>query len=259
MCHPKSRFLLSRGARASERQGSVAGQLRPRDLKKRFESLTFSPDSAIFRSMSRAPSFGGVILAAGESSRMGMDKALLPWPPSAEGQPPSKDTFLSAAIRSLSPSSDFVLVVAGKNEPALAPVVYAAGASIVANPDPARGQFSSLQIGLQEVLNRGRDAAIITLVDRPPASAATVQRLREAFESAEMNILAVVPEFQGKHGHPYVIGRDMMEKFLQVPATNSAREIEHGVQDQILYLAVDDANVALNVNTPEDYAALKSS
>ena len=53
-----------------------------------------------------------------------------------------------------------VIVVAGKNASSLAPVVYGAGAAMVANPDPARGQFSSLQVGLQEVLNRGRDAAM---------------------------------------------------------------------------------------------------
>jgi molybdenum cofactor cytidylyltransferase len=206
--------------------------------------------------MSRSPSFAGLILAAGESSRMGTDKALLPWPPAVEGQPPPTESFLSAAIRSLTLSSDFVLVVAGKNEPALAPIVYAIGASIVVNRDPSRGQFSSLQIGLQEVLNRGRDAAIITLVDRPPVSAATVESLREAFALAPENIWAVVPEFGGKHGHPYVIGREMMEQFLQAPATANARDIEHQHQDRIQYLPVEDRLVALNINTPEDYAAL---
>jgi len=206
--------------------------------------------------MARSPSFAAVILAAGESARMGTDKALLPWPPQAPGQPSANDTFLSAAIRSLMLSTDFVIVVAGKNESTLAPVVYANGAMIVANPDPSRGQFSSLQVGLQEVLGRGRDAAVITLVDRPPMSAATIDVLLGAFTAAPQNVWAIVPEFSGQHGHPYVAGRELIEAFLQAPATSTAREVEHRQQAHIQYVAVNDPLVAANVNTPEEYAAL---
>jgi len=206
--------------------------------------------------MARSPSFAGVILAAGDSSRMGTDKALLPWPPQIAGQTQSKDTFLSAAIRSLALSTDFILVVAGKNEAAVAPIAYANGASVVTNPDPSRGQFSSLQVGIHEVLNRGRDAAVITLVDRPPVSAATVQLLRDAFESAPPNIWAVVPEVSGQHGHPYLAGRELIEVLLNAPPNSTAREVEHRHQEHISYVAVSDPFVALNINTPEDYAAL---
>jgi molybdenum cofactor cytidylyltransferase len=206
--------------------------------------------------MSRSPSFAGVILAAGESSRMGTDKALLPWPPPVAGQAPQKDTFLSAAIRSLMASTDFVVVVAGKNETALAPIVYAKGASMVTNPDPTRGQFSSLQVGLHEVLNHGRDAAVITLVDRPPVCQATIEVLQAAFVAAPQNIWAVVPDFNGRHGHPYLTGRELIEAFLQASPTSTARDIEQQHRDRIQYVAVEDPFVALNVNTPEDYASL---
>jgi molybdenum cofactor cytidylyltransferase len=211
--------------------------------------------------MSRAPSFAAIILAAGESSRMGRDKALLPWPPqtperSGSQKNVAKENFLSAAIRSFAFSTDFVLVVAGENHAALAPIAYANAASIVINPDPARGQFSSLQVGLQEVLNRGRDAAMITLVDRPPASTATVKQLRDAFEAAPHNTWAVVPEYAGAHGHPFLAGRELIEAFLHAPATSSARDLEHRHQDHILYVPVDDKFVTQNINTPEDYAAL---
>ena len=206
--------------------------------------------------MTRAPSFAGVILAAGNSSRMGRDKALLPWPPATAGQAPSNATFLSAAIRSLSRATDFVVVVVGENERALAPIIFAHGASLVVNPDPTRGQFSSLQVGLGEVLNHGRDAAMITLVDRPPVSDATIQILLHCFETADDNIWAVVPEYSGKHGHPYLAGREMIEVFLRAPATTIARDIEHKLQVHIQYVQVEDPFVALNINTPEDYTSL---
>src|ERR1700676_3329197 len=205
--------------------------------------------------MARTPSFCGVMLAAGESSRRGRDKALLPWP-RQETNSAAADTFLSAAIRLFFSHVDVVLVVVGKNENALAPVIYANGASLVVNPAPHRGQFSSLQVGLHEVLNRGRDAAIITLVDRPPVSTATVILLREAYESAPQNIWTVVPQFSGKHGHPYIAGRELIEVFLQAAPTGNARDLEHRYQQHIQYVAVSDPFVALNIDTPEDYAAL---
>src|SRR5689334_5384045 len=105
---------------------------------------------------------GGVILAAGESTRMGRDKALLPWPANAPviaSQSLSDGTLLAAAIRALNEYCDFVVVVAGKNAERLRTTVDSSGASLTINPAPERGQFSSLQVGLEEVLNRGRDAA----------------------------------------------------------------------------------------------------
>jgi molybdenum cofactor cytidylyltransferase len=187
---------------------------------------------------------------------MGSDKALLPWPPAADGVPFSGETFLSAAIRSLSSATDQVVVVVGANEAQLAPVVYAAGGSLVRNLAPEAGQFSSLRVGLQEVLNLGRDAAMITLVDRPPVGAAVLAGLRRAFEAAASDIWAVVPQYGGRHGHPFLAGREMIEAFLKAPATSTAREVEHQRQTHLQYVPVDDPHVSINVNTPEDYAAL---
>jgi molybdenum cofactor cytidylyltransferase len=187
---------------------------------------------------------------------MGADKALLAWPPVPPGAP-FAGTFLSAAIQSLAPYTDQVLVVVGDNEPNLMPIIYAAGASLLRNPDASRGQFSSLQIGLQEVLNRGRDGAMLTLVDRPPVRSQTIEILHEHFDTAAARWKwAVIPEYQGKHGHPIVIGREMLEAFLRAPATSNAREVEHAHEEHIEYVPVDDPLVAVNINTPEDYAAL---
>jgi CTP:molybdopterin cytidylyltransferase MocA len=169
---------------------------------------------------------------------------------------PIGQTFLSAAIQALDPFSERVIVVVGKNEANLAPVIYANGASLVRNPNPERGQFSSLQIGLREVLNHGRDSAMVTLVDRPPATAATLTTLCSAFAEAPSEEWAVIPEYNGKHGHPFLVAREMIEAFLKGPPTATAREIEHQNLRHVSYVAVDDARVTMNVDTPEDYAAL---
>ena len=200
---------------------------------------------------------GGVILAAGESSRMGRDKALLPWPKDA-GTTSAGGTILSFAIKSLSPYCDFVMVVAGKNEDALRPVVYGCGALLIGNPTPERGQFSSLQTALWEVLNRGRDSAMVTLVDRPAPRGETLDELVKAFWMRRHGIWAIIPEYQERHGHPIMVGREMIEAFLTAPESANAREIEHANQSRILYLSVDDPQVIMNADTPQQYASLES-
>jgi molybdenum cofactor cytidylyltransferase len=210
--------------------------------------------------MSPAPSLCGIILAAGESTRMGRDKALLPWPSSAGDPSSRRGTFLSAAIQALDAECDIVIVVAGKNSPDLLPVIHGCGAFLVTNPAPERGQFSSLQVGLQEVLNRGRDAAMVTLVDRPPARPATLRRLRAALVDAiARGKWAVVPQYAEKHGHPYLASRDLIEVFLKAPAQSTARDLEHQHQARIEYVTVDDPLVTANVDTPEEYQRLISA
>jgi molybdenum cofactor cytidylyltransferase len=199
--------------------------------------------------MSLSPSYAGVILAAGASSRMGSDKALLPW---------RNGTFLSSAINALQAVSDLVIVIAGHNQQSVAPTVYSNGAFLVTNRNPDDGQFSSLRVGLNEVLGRGRDAAIITLVDRPAPKVETIERLKQAFLAAPDHIWAVVPEFNSRHGHPFIAGREMIEAFLRAPSTSNAREVEHAHQEHILYLPVTDPLVAANVNTLQEFQQLLS-
>jgi CTP:molybdopterin cytidylyltransferase MocA len=186
---------------------------------------------------------------------MGTDKALLPY---------GEDTLLGASIRRLTPFTQLVIVVAGANVVGLKNSVYANGAFLVTNPAPEAGQFSSLRVGLGEVLNRGRDVAIITHVDRPPAAAETLQRLIAEF-GAKHNLppttrkWAIVPQVDGKHGHPIVAGREMIEEFLRAPGDTTARDVEHQHHQRMEYVAVPDRNVITNLNTPDEYNAYLQS
>jgi CTP:molybdopterin cytidylyltransferase MocA len=188
---------------------------------------------------------------------MGADKALLPWPPSQPGVPaPPGHTLLSAAILALRPFAGTVVVVAGSNASRIAPVIAASGASMVLNPAPERGQFSSLQIGLRELLARGATAAIITPVDCPPLSAASLHLLRASFESARARgQWAVAPQNAGKHGHPLFANRNLIDAFLAAPVAGNARQVLHAHSAQIEYVTVPETLAKSGLNTPRDYAA----
>lgn len=161
-------------------------------------------------------------------------------------------------MRALRPWTDMVIVVAGANAEKLRPVVDASGEFLVINRHPERGQFLSLQTGLQEVLNRGRDAAILTLVDRPAPKPETVRLLRNAFLDSPSDVWAVIPQFEGKHGHPLVAGREMITAFLHAPQHGTARDVEHANQAHIRYVDVEDPLVVWNVDTPEEYERILS-
>jgi len=182
---------------------------------------------------------------------MGTDKALLKFP-GTDGN------FLSAQIASLRPHCEMVLVVAGRNAAALKPDVYRLAADLVVNPDPDRGQFSSLQVGLHDLLNRGRNLALITHVDRVPPRSQTIQAIKEAFRVRARETWMVVPEYNAVHGHPILAGREMIEAWLRAPVASTAREVEHAHQQHIAYVAVDDPNIIGNINTPEEYEDFKS-
>ena len=188
---------------------------------------------------------------------MGRDKALLPWPP---GSPTDgNQTLLTFSIQALKPFTESVIVVAGGNFDKLAPLAAANGALCAQNRTPERGQFSSLQVGLHELVLRGYDAAMITLVDSPPLALSSMQKLFAAFDEAlSRGAWAVQPENNGKHGHPLLANRALIDAFLAAPAISNARAIKHQHAQLIESVPVPDKLLAVDVNTPEQYAALES-
>jgi len=194
----------------------------------------------------------GVILAAGASSRMGRPKALLPT--AAPGE-----TFLSRLVGTLVAAGldDLVLVVGRLSAPdeaeltrvleALPPVVRA-----VENPDPSRGQLSSLQEGLAFIDHPGVRGMLVTLIDVPLVAADTVRALLEAYRATGAPV--VRPARQGRHGHPVIFDRALFDALRQADPAGGARAVVRAHADRAVELAVDDEGAFVDVDTPEDYA-----
>jgi molybdenum cofactor cytidylyltransferase len=165
--------------------------------------------------------------------------------------------LLSAALLAFNHFTRFNVVVAGKNADAIATMVGTCGAYLVRNPAPENGQFSSLQIGLRDLLDRGCNAAIVTPVDCPPLSPSSLERLHYAFLGAlTAGFWAVAPEHDGKHGHPLLGNRDLIEAFLKADITGNAREVLHAHVSRVCYVPVPESLAKAGLNTPEDYAAV---
>ena len=197
--------------------------------------------------MSVAPRLFGLILAAGASLRMGCDKAMLPWPPFA--------SLLQAQMAALAPLTEAVIVVGGRNAATLE--AAAPGAEMAINPEPERGQFSSLRVGLAAIRARQGEAAVITPVDCPPLGPATLLRLRTAFLGAMAEgRWGLAPERAGRHGHPLLASAELIEAFLQAPANSHARAVQQAHAERMQFEPVEEPWLGADLNTPEDYAAL---
>jgi molybdenum cofactor cytidylyltransferase len=190
----------------------------------------------------------GLILAAGESSRMGKDKALLTY----QGQ-----TFLESLVGRLRKAGiEHMAVVLGHHAEEIQRVVKLEGVEIVVNRDYRQGQTSSLQTGLRELEGANPDAVVFCPVDHPAFSAATVRKLIEAFERSHPP--AAIPVFQGKRGHPVLIDRRMIKELLALPADRGANTVMHGHRDATAFVEVEDPGILLDVDDPETYLKIES-
>jgi molybdenum cofactor cytidylyltransferase len=184
----------------------------------------------------------GIVLAAGQSRRMGTPKALLP----AGGQ-----TFLEQAIEVLREGGccDVIVVVShtGRRESAVA---LAGGARVVENADPESQPVDSLRLALRN-LSGQPDAIAILPVDHALVGSATVAALLQAFRTHPGSI--VRPVHAGVAGHPTLFDRAYIPEFLTEVLPEGARSVILRNSTRVIDVATEDEGVVVNLDSPADY------
>jgi molybdenum cofactor cytidylyltransferase len=183
----------------------------------------------------------GLILAAGESRRMGFPKALLRY---------REETFLDRLAGLFAARCSPVIVVLGAEAERIRAIVHLA-ATFVVNPDWARGQTTSMQCGLRAV-PREADGVLFTLVDHPAVARATIDALLAGSPAA----LVRVPRYQGRRGHPIWFSRELIQEFLALAETGAARDVVRGHASETEFLDVDDPGILADIDDPEAYRDL---
>ena len=185
-----------------------------------------------------------VVLSAGESSRMGRPKALLP----VENQ-----TFIARIVDALRGGRiSRIIVVLGHNAEQLRPSIEPLGVEIVVNPAYKQGQLSSLQAAVR-LLDKDSncEGIMVHLVDHPYLSPQLVETLTRRFNESASKI--VLPVFGGKRGHPVIFSRALFAELLNAPLDQGAKAVVNAHRAETLEVETDDKGITLDIDTPALY------
>ncbi|HXK06460.1 MAG TPA: nucleotidyltransferase family protein [Verrucomicrobiae bacterium] len=185
-------------------------------------------------------STAGIILAAGESRRMGFPKALLRY---------RNATFLDTLVALFAPRCSPVIVVLGAHADRIREGA-ACPATFVVNMDFQRGMITSLQCGLRSV-PPDAEAVLLTLVDHPAVAPATLDALL-----AETGTLLRVPRYTGRRGHPIWFASALIPEFLALPQTGAARDVVRAHAAGTTFLDLDDPGIVADIDDPAAYREL---
>ena len=186
-----------------------------------------------------------ILLAAGESSRMGQLKALLPW----RGR-----TLLEHQVSALREGgADRVIVVFGHRADELRPLVQDTdGVSWTLNPDYLQGKTTSIKAGLS-ALDSDADDILLLNVDQPRATEdiAYILNVHRA-----NNYAVTVPEYNGKGGHPIVLSARLWPELIGInEETQGIKAVVRRRPEAVHRIPLDNPEILLDLNTPEQYRA----
>jgi molybdenum cofactor cytidylyltransferase len=188
-----------------------------------------------------------VILSAGESSRMGRPKALLP----IDGV-----RFIEKIVTTLKATRvGQIVVVLGHNVNELRRTMSDLPVDLVINPDYKRGQLTSLRAAIHSI-ETGRDpervdGILVHLVDHPYINAELVNLMIDRFY--ETKKLIVVPRYQNRRGHPVIFSRALFAELLAAPLDQGAKAVVHAHRDDTLEIDTNDEGAIIDIDTPEEY------
>ncbi len=188
---------------------------------------------------------GAVILAAGESRRMGEPKMLMPW---------KTHTIIREVCERVVTAQPYeIVVVTGRHRDEIAKALDGLPVRILYNPEYEHTDMTtSLQAGLRSIWYTS-DAALIFLGDQPNVDTSVIERVIQAY--AQGNQRLVAPMYNEKRGHPMLIDRDLWAEFLTLPPDRLPRELLQAYRDEMMLIQTQSEAVVQDIDTPEDYEA----
>ncbi|HUL29588.1 MAG TPA: nucleotidyltransferase family protein [Thermodesulfobacteriota bacterium] len=196
------------------------------------------PSGPKYHREGKVPRISAILLGAGQSKRMGVDKLSLPW---------SRKTILEHCFGTLLESEveELIVVLSARNQGAKT-LFQGRKAKIVINPLSKMGMSTSIRRGLQEV-HRHSQGILIALGDQPFLKTRTVDALIRAFDRLEGGI--IIPSFQGRRGHPVIFHRRFRGDLLKLKGDAGGRCVIESHPEDVQVIPVKSAGVVRDVDT----------
>ncbi|MCM3387057.1 nucleotidyltransferase family protein [Ureibacillus chungkukjangi] len=194
---------------------------------------------------------GAIILAAGQSVRMGKPKLLLPY----------LNRPLIHYPVSLAVEMDFtrIIVVGGEHIQQLQSELseFSNRITIIHNSEYEKGMSFSLKAGITAIENE-LDSVLIFLGDQPYASKDVVQKLIREFKQSR-NSKIVRPRYGMQPGHPILFDKSLFSKFHALCGDEGGKSIIKAKEEKLLYVDFENTKLNLDIDTPQDYELLIKS
>ena len=186
----------------------------------------------------------GVVLAAGESRRMGRLKALLPFGPG---------TVIEQVLQPLLQIElAEVVVVLGHRAPDIAAVIQSLPIRLLYNPQYQQGMTTSVQVALRAITPIP-DAYLVALVDQPHIGPEPARQVLAAFARTHKGI--VIPAYRDKRGHPIVLASRYRQDVLDLGEQQGLHLVTRGHPDDTIEVPVDDDAILRDMDYPAEYEA----